>query len=204
MGNPALMILLHGVGSNGADMAPLGHYVQQFFPGMIYEAPNAPHAMSFLADGYEWFDLNGISPGNRLRRIEDARADFDALIQSLLMKHGLVDDLDQVVFCGFSQGTIMALDAIASGRWPVLAVLGFSGRLATPIAAEAPKSTKILLQHGEADHTIRMEESQHAANLLQAAGFDVSLKTYAGLGHGIIDEEVKEALNFLRTVSHTA
>lgn len=193
-----LLVFLHGVGGNGKDMASLGAYFQQTLPQLRYEAPDAPHAMPYMADAYQWFDLNGITPTNRLARIEAARPDFDAVLQSLLAKHGLSGDLDHVVLCGFSQGTIMALDALASGRWPVRAVIGFSGRLATPVGANISTNTVVLLQHGEADHVIDVDESTQAAQRLSDAGLAVTLHTYAGLGHGISQTEAAVARDFLQ------
>jgi phospholipase/carboxylesterase len=42
-------------------------------------------------------------------------------VASEIEKHGFAGRFDRIAFFGFSQGAIMALDAVASGRWPVRA-----------------------------------------------------------------------------------
>ena len=37
-----LLIMLHGVGSNGADLAPIGQHIAQNI-GAEYASPDAPH-----------------------------------------------------------------------------------------------------------------------------------------------------------------
>ena len=49
-----LVILLHGVGSNGADFAALGKALQGFLPDAAFAPPNAP----ILSTGAGW-DGNG-------------------------------------------------------------------------------------------------------------------------------------------------
>ena len=99
----------------------------------------------------------------------------------------------------------MALDAIASGRWPVAAVVAASGRLpgqADPHSAAA--ATPALLLHGEADGTVPAEESRRAAKLLKAAGFTVETRFFARLGHSISGEGVEAAGAFLARVLNPA
>ena len=48
-------------------------------------------------------------------RVAAARAPFDALLAGIVAEHGLTDALDRVALVGFSQGSIMALDAVATG-----------------------------------------------------------------------------------------
>jgi acetyl esterase/lipase len=93
-------------------------------------------------------------------------------------------------------GAIMALDAVATGRWPVRAAVAASGRLATaPNANE--HLTKILLMHGENDPVIPAQETWLAADRLRAAGFEVEAKLYPGLGHVLSAEGVQTAGKFL-------
>jgi hypothetical protein len=71
-----------------------------------------------------------------------ARAGFDSTLSAIIHEHGLADRLDRVVLVGFSQGTIMALDALASGRWPMGKIVGFSGRLVAPENARPSLATR--------------------------------------------------------------
>src|SRR6218665_3813406 len=167
-----LVILLHGVGSNGADLAPLGQAWSAALPGAVFASPNAPERSSF-GSGYQWFSVAGVTEENRPGRIRDARAAFDAEIGGIIEKQGFAGKLDRVVLVGFSQGTIMALDAVASGRWPVAGVVGFSGRLAAPEPLPPSVKPPVLLIHGAADPVIAAAETTKAAAVLQAHGLSV-------------------------------
>jgi phospholipase/carboxylesterase len=118
------------------------------------------------------------------------------VVSSEIEKHGLAGRLDRIAFVGFSQGAIMALDAVATGRWPVRAVVAASGRLVTAPEANEPL-TKILLTHGENDPVISVQETRLAAERLRAAGFEVEAKLYPGLGHVLSAEGVETAGQFL-------
>jgi len=195
----ALVILLHGVGSNGANIAPLGDAFAAQLPGLRSVAPNAPHPFP-MPGGFQWFSLDGITPANRPERIAGARAAFDTLVSKIIKAEGFDDALDRVVLVGFSQGSIMALDAIARGRWPVGAVIAYSGRLATPIGAKAAIDTPVLLIHGAEDAVIPASESENAMDALNEAGFDTAIRILPRLDHGISPEGVAIATAFLEEI----
>lgn len=182
--NSFLAILLHGVGSNGDDLAPLGKSWEPRLPGVTFVSPNAPDRSDF-GSGYQWFSVAGVTEENRPARIAAARTSFDAVLSGIVEEHGFADRLDHVVLIGFSQGTIMSLDAVASGRWPVAAVIGFSGRLATEKPLTPAKETKILLVHGTADSVIPSWETEKAQTELTSAGLSVETVIEPGLGHTI-------------------
>ena len=194
-----LLIMFHGVGSNGLDLLPIAQYWQRQIDGLDIAYPNAPFPFMHSHEAFEWFSLTGITPQNRYERIVAAREYFDQTILRLLKEHKFQGDLSQLIFCGFSQGTIMCLDAIVSGRWSVSGCIGFSGRLASPIESDV-RTTKIHLMHGQADAVIAVEEGQHAYHALKEAGFDVELETYKGLGHSVNELELKKGLEFLQTL----
>lgn len=196
-----LVIMFHGVGSNGDDLLPIAQYWQRQIGGLSIASPNAPFPFMHSHEVFEWFSLMGITEENRYERIAQAREYFDQTVQRILDEQGFKDKIDQVVFCGFSQGTIMSLDAVASGRWPIAGVIGFSGRLVSPIAPDVNRSAKISLMHGEADEVIPVYESQDAFKALREAGFHVELETYKGLGHSVNELEVKRGLEFLKSLS---
>lgn len=191
-----LVIFLHGVGSSGKDLLPIGEYWQQNHPKLEISSPNAPFPFMNSTEAFQWFSVTGVTVENRLERIEQARPAFDQTIKQILEQHQLQNQLDQVVFCGFSQGTIMALDAVVTGRWPVAGVIGFSGRLATPIQNDLTIKPKILLLHGQNDTVIPFTESLQAQQFLTQAGFNSTLHTIDGLGHSINQDELEQCTSF--------
>jgi phospholipase/carboxylesterase len=194
-----LIIMLHGVGSSGNDLAPLANTWKNALPAAVFASPNGPSPSSF-GSGYQWFSVAGVTEENRSARIKEARPSFDTAISAIVEKNGFSDRLDRVAFVGFSQGTIMALDAVASGRWPVGAVVGFSGRLASPLPLKPANATPVLLVHGSADPVIPSAESNNAAATLQALGMKVETVILPGLPHTISAEGAARAGRFLAEV----
>ena len=159
----SLVIFLHGVHASGDDLAPLARIFGQFLPNADFVSPDAPERTPV---GYQWFDLDGVTPQNRAQRVIDARAKFDALLTKICEAHGAKGAYERIALVGFSQGSIMTYDALASGRWPVAAAVAFSGRYA-PIPDEKPVKTPLLIIHGRNDATVPVE---HARRLYGAAG----------------------------------
>jgi phospholipase/carboxylesterase len=196
--NDGLVVFLHGVGALGADLAPLAEPLAAFLPSTAFVAPDAPARFDGGGQGRQWFSVAGITAENRSQRVEQAREGFDRVVSAAIAERGFAGRLDRVAFFGFSQGSIMALDAIVGGRWPVAAVVAASGRL--PGAADphsAAAATPVLLLHGEADATVAADESRRAATQLKAAGFTVETRFFARLGHSISSEGVEAAGIFL-------
>ena len=194
---PSLVIFLHGVGSQGAHLAPLGQAWRSRMPGTLFEAPDGPEPFDLGGAGRQWFSVRGVTPENRAARIVAARASFDTVVGALVARHGLADHLDEVALVGFSQGSIMALDAVASGRWPVGAVVALAGRLASPPPFAPPSSTRIGLIHGDADPVMPVAEAFAARQMLSDAGYQVGLEVVTGGVHAITTREAGLACDFL-------
>lgn len=117
-------------------------------------------------------------------------------IQEIINENQLENHLDKVVFLGFSQGSIMALDAVVSGRWPIAGLISIAGRLASPINNEINKNTKILLIHGESDTVIPPSESQSAYQQMHSANLNVELNILPATGHTISHSALQLSLDF--------
>lgn len=194
--NRKLVILLHGVGSSGSNLMPLGKAWARALPDTDFVSPDGPEAFD-LGAGRQWFSVKGVTEANRPARVVSARATFDRVLKEIIEAHGQTGHLDRVALVGFSQGSIMALDALASGRWPVAAIVAFSGRLASPSPLTPSPSTRALLIHGDADPVMPLAESERAVTMLRSAGVAADLRVLAGIGHTISDEGAQIAGAFL-------
>lgn len=191
-----LLIMLHGVGSNGADLAPIGQHIAQNI-GADAASPDAPHHFEQGGTGRQWFSITGVTEANRPARVAAARASFDATLAAIIAAHGLQNQLHNVALIGFSQGAIMALDAVASGRWPVGAVIAFSLRFASPAPLTPALHTPVLLIHGTTDPVMPVQVATNAEAALTAAGINTKLHLLPGVGHTITPEGVALAETFL-------
>lgn len=190
----SLVILLHGVGSSGADTLGLRQALSSALPETKFVAPDAPGRFS---GGYQWFCVTGVTEENRPVRVAAARPSFDAILSDIIGREGFAARLDRVALVGFSQGSIMALDAIASGRWPVAGVVAFSGRLASPEPLEPARNSRLLLVHGTQDQIMPVDQAIAAEAKLLAAGIAVTSIIQPGLGHSISPEGIAKAAEFL-------
>ena len=193
----SLVILLHGVGADGANHVPIGDALDGFLPEARFVAPDAPHPFEGGGFGRQWFSIAGVTGANRAERVAGARAGFDRVVAGEIERAGFSGRLGRVAFFGFSQGAILALDALADGRWPVGAVVASSGRLVTPAGPKPAVATPVLLLHGESDDVIPASESRRAGRVLEDAGFSVEAHVFPNLGHSVSPEGLRVARAFL-------
>jgi phospholipase/carboxylesterase len=195
MPEKSLVIFLHGIGASGAQLMPLASSWRSRLPTARFVAPDAPMHHRY---GHQWFSTEGnpLDPA----RILAARDAFDAVIGDVVRREGFDDAYDRVALVGVSQGAIVALDAVASGRWQVGALVSFAGLLPPHPVSPVSKDTAILLVHGQNDMTIPPMASDLAAAQFRAAGFKVELEMEAGVGHTISPSGANKALTFLKDV----
>lgn len=177
----ALILLLHGVGGRGAHLADLQRLLAATLPEARFASPDAPHPYDWDANGRQWFSVKDITARNRPTRLRAARAGFDATLAAAIAGAGFADRLDRVALVGFSQGAIMATDAVMTGRWPVAALAALSGRL---VRLSAPVAgPPVMLSHGLDDPVIPAQDAISAARHWQSRGRPVDLHLWTGLGH---------------------
>lgn len=175
---------------------PLASSWQKSLPAARFATPNVPFR-KVTCPGHLWFQVDGnqLQPG-RLVEIRDA---FDRTIDQLIKHEGYREAHDRIAFVGVFQGAIVAPDAVASGKWKVGALIGYSGLL-PPIQVSSDSSdTPVLLVHGQNDRTIPPFASTLAASQLRAAGFNVDLKIEEGVGHTISMTGAQLGVEFLLT-----
>ncbi|KAB7896503.1 phospholipase [Rouxiella sp. S1S-2] len=194
-----IVILLHGVGSSGDDLLPLAQSWAEVLPDTVFVSPNAPMRFD-QGFGHQWFSISGVTVDNRSQRVEAARPNFDAVIRGILEQNAIDPVKDKVILVGFSQGSIMALDALVNDRFPLAAVVAFSGRLASVEPFTPSHTTKVLLIHGKFDQVIPWTESQSAEQRLNAVGVDVQLSLEEGTPHTISPAGARIAARFIAAI----
>lgn len=191
-----LIVMLHGVGSRGSDLLPVVEYWQQAIPQTQVASPDGPLVFD-MGSGFQWFSINGITEASRPARIAAARDTFDAKLAEVFREQEINPGQDRVVLAGFSQGAIMALDALVRGNYPLAGVVAFSGRLASPLPLRPAAQSSALLIHGKADPVIPWQESQKAAEALSAAGVQAELSVEDNVQHTITLAGIKTASAFI-------
>ncbi|SFB59237.1 phospholipase/carboxylesterase [Rhizobium sp. NFR07] len=189
----SLVIFFHGIGASGAQLMPLASSWRSALPGARFAAPDAPFTQW---RGHQWFRIDGnpLAPEN----IRSAREGFDQVVTDIVRREGFEGSRERIAFVGVSQGAIVALDAVSSGRWQVGALVSFAGLLAPMQISSESNRTPILLLHGKDDQTIPAVASTMAATQLGAVGFHVELDILPAVGHTISPGGAERALHFLQ------
>jgi phospholipase/carboxylesterase len=193
-----LMLLLHGVGANAANLLPLGRVLRAHFPEAAvvslqgYEPfDGMPHDGS----ARQWFSIRGDVEAERPARVAAVLPRLITDIRAHQRRLGVTNAATALV--GFSQGTILSLEAVAAVDGLVGRVLAFSGRYAS-LPAQAPQHTTLHFFHGGADPVIPVQHARRAIeHLATLPGADATIDIASGIGHEIDKALLDSALHRL-------
>lgn len=192
-----LMVLLHGYGSDGADLISLGHHWGPMMPDMMFVSPNAPDVCDVNPGGYQWFPIR---TDRTIARVEGAGAAHPILLGFLAELWGQTGIAPADTFLvGFSQGAMMALHVGLSLDQPLAGIVAFSGALVPPTGLEDGKLPKVpvCLIHGDLDTMVDPKLSAEAATTLTRLGYDLSYHRSPRTAHGISEDGLDFATSFV-------
>ena len=193
-----LIILLHGLGTDGHDLIKLAPNLAEILPDAQFVSPNAPFPCDMTPTGRQWFSVEDRSPKKLLVGVEAASPILNEYIDSELSRTNLSPQ--NIALVGFSQGTMMALHVALRRAEPIAAVVGFSGRLmaAGQLADDIRVRVPILLIHGDEDPVVPVESLTEAKKKLESVGVIVKTNRRPALGHSIDDHGLTIAGAFLK------
>ena len=191
-----LFILLHGFGTNAADMLPVAQRFRMAYPDAAFLIPEGTYALGDSLARRQWFDIEGIAETSRPARLAEAMPALHALVQEAQNRLKILSS--DTALIGFSQGSIMALEFSAAHDGSAGRILVFSGRYAR-LPEVAPELTTIHLLHGEQDRVIPVEHAHAAYAALTALQGDVTLDLVADAGHEISESLLDKAIYRLQT-----
>ena len=203
-----LVILLHGWGADGSDLAPLAPSLlepasvasenisanHQISSGSAVFVPDAPDVCSANPFGRQWFELS--DPASGIGRNASAcsqTADFiAAMLDSLSMRMGYASD--QIVLGGFSQGGMVSLTAGVGYEKPLAGLFCLSGAwLTSGQICHQPAELPVFLAHGVLDPVVPFACMTKAEAELKKVGLKPQTLQREQMAHGI-DPEMIEAL----------
>lgn len=178
-----LVLLLHGYGSNGADLISLAPHWQKALPDTLFLAPNAPQAC--MGSGYQWWPLAAFDPSALAAGAASAAPAIDSFIDRKLSQYGLTEQ--DLAIVGFSQGTMMALHVGLRRKAAVAGIVGYSGMLTgtAGLANEIQSRPPVLLIHGSADGIVPVTALHSAEAALRQLDVKVTTHVSSGLGHSV-------------------
>ncbi len=191
----AAMILLHGRGASARDILMLAGAFER--EDVAYLAPQAA--------GAQWYPLRFIEPA--------ARNEPD-LSAALAVVDDLVADVaaagipaERTIILGFSQGACLATEYAARFPRRYGGVVGLSGGLIGTDAEVTAhtgdlQGTPVILGCSDVDSHIPLKRVEASASVLQALKADVGRDDLPGMGHGIVDDEVRRVRALIDRLLH--
>ena len=195
-----IVLLLHGYGSNGADLISLAPHWQQAVPDALFLAPNAPQSAGGMGFGHQWWPLLAFTTQALASGAATAAPAVNAFIDRKLTQYGLGDA--DLAIVGFSQGTMMALHVGLRRETQVAGVLGYSGMLtgAAELTHQTITKPPVLLIHGSADSIVPVSALHATEHALRRLGVDVATHVSAGLGHSVDPFGLRLGAEFIERV----
>jgi phospholipase/carboxylesterase len=193
---PALVfVLLHGAGAGPQSMAMLAQRLAAEYPAALFVALAAPQPCDG-GDGRQWFSAAALTEANRPARVAEALPGLVQTVRELQGRHGL--PWERTALAGFSQGAIVAREAVQAAPRLAGRVLAFGGRHATP-PLHAPVDTCVHLLHGLDDAVLPPGAVIDSADRLVALGGDVTADLLPGIGHELHPRLIDKAIEQLRS-----
>lgn len=192
-----LLVLLHGYGSDGADLIALGQYWSGMLPDTLFVSPNAPTPCAINPQGFEWFPLQTDRTISRVEGAPAARETIVTFLNDLWKQTGL--SAKDTILAGFSQGAMMALHTGLSLDEDLAGIVAFSGALIPSpglLEGKAPHPL-IAVLHGDQDTVVDPNLSREAVETLTGLGYEVIYYRSPTAGHGISQDMLDFATSFI-------
>lgn len=198
-----LVIMLHGVGSNGQDLISLAPILSQNLPNTMFISPDAPFPCDMVPAGhpnsFQWFSLQDRDPQAMLSGVKNVFPLVEEFIDAQIERFGLTSN--DVALLGFSQGTMTSLHVAPLLSSKIAGVLGFSGALLwDDVEDHCLHKMPICLIHGEADDVVPVQAWTLAKETLSKNGFEFCGHTSSGLTHSIDQEGIDSGSDFLKKI----
>lgn len=198
------VILLHGLGADGWDFAPIVSALG--LPddlALRFVLPHAPVRPVTINGGFEmraWFDIKALTPEDRADAAGIAEASA-RVAEYIRVERDAGIPASRVVLAGFSQGGAVALHA--GLRYPerLAGILALSTYLPFPATLAAERSAAnadvpVLLCHGQQDPVVPCRMGEETRELLLAMGYAVEWREYP-MQHEVTAEELGELSRWL-------
>lgn len=190
-----LVVMMHGVGSDGNDLISLVPYIQNSLADCHFFSPHAPNAYDMAPFGRQWFSLQDRNPATLIKLAEINAPIALEIIKAKQEELGLTNA--DTILLGFSQGSMMGMYLTLIQKEPFAAMVSFSGMLLPP-----PKlnniATPFCIIHGEEDDIVSAKESSNTAEYLESNNIKYQLLIVPNLTHSIDASGMEFALKFLK------
>ena len=194
------VILLHGYGGDGNDIAPVTINWKRFLPNTIFICPDGPEKCSINPMGYQWFDLNSEDEEYITNKSLEAEDILKKFIREIRTKFNILNS--NICLAGFSQGCMMSINVGLSEKETFAGILGFSGKIINKkeLNGRVLSKPSTLLIHGDQDEIVPPVNLLEAKDFFERNKIDIMIKMIKGCGHNIPIEASSTGLIFLKKI----
>lgn len=181
-----LVILLHGLGSNGEDMISIAPYIRRAFPSYFFVAPNGIEEFDMGNFGFQWFSLKNRDPKIVISMAQEAYIKINNLINEIQNHYGF--DNKDTILIGFSQGAMVSLYITLMQIRPFFLTALLNGRMIEGLIKKDEIknfNTSFAIIHGKEDDVISYDEANKIEEFLDSANIKSSKKIIDNLKHSI-------------------
>ena len=194
------VILLHGYGGDGNDIAPVTINWKRFLPNTIFICPDGPETCSINPTGYQWFDLNSEDEEYITKKASEAEKILKEFIVEIKNEFNLLNS--NICLSGFSQGCMMSINVGLSNKEKFAGIIGFSGKIINrnELGNRILSRPSTLLIHGDQDEIVPPVNLLEAKDFFERNKIDITTKMLKGCGHNIPVEASSLGLTFLKKI----
>lgn len=190
-----LIVLLHGVGSDGYDLIDIAKLMQHELPDYHYISPHGIESYDMAPFGRQWFSLSNRDPAVIMSLIPNNVKLLQTMIKNKQSELNITNE--QTIILGFSQGAMIGLYLTLIQDVPFAGMIGFSGRLIPPKQC-INTNTPICLIHGESDDVVDVGSVSEITQYLDTYNIKYYTLTIQGLGHSIDGQGIDYAIKFIK------
>jgi phospholipase/carboxylesterase len=193
---PPLLILLHGYGSNEADLFDLAPYLD---PRFVIVSARAPYTL--MHGSYAWFEIDWTAGGFTIdaQQADASRKLLTDFIGAATSAFGA--DPARVYLCGFSQGAILSSSVALTLPELVAGAVLMSGRVPDalkPLIAPAARlaNKPFLVVHGMYDTVLPIQNGRASRAILEKLPIDLTYREYP-MAHEVSAESLADVTAWL-------
>lgn len=188
-----VLIMLHGYGSNEADLFDISKTLDPRFITFSLRAPTV------LGEGsYCWYNITRVEGKPFIYDYKEVKVSAEKILSFISNAcRAYKVDSSQVFLMGFSQGAILSYELAALAPKKIKGIMALSGRMMEETKALESNwadlvKVKYFIAHGNSDNTIKQEESDKAYNYLKEKKVtDLTYKRYE-MPHSICGAELND------------
>jgi phospholipase/carboxylesterase len=183
--NPPLLIMLHGYGSNDAD---LFSFADQLPENLLIISARAPISMGFGA--FSWYTINFDDANGKFSNLDEARDSIkkiELFIDEISTKYQV--DKQNIFLLGFSQGCILSYAIALKNANKIKHVIALSGYINTKLIPSNLKKDSFnnldfYISHGTVDQVLPVDWARKSIPILETLNIKFDYKEYP-IGHGV-------------------